>query len=765
MTAHEYQFSVLGSWFSVLGSWFSVLGSWFSVLGSRFSIIMRQFVTASLTAFTRRARGLAVSRADAAQQKFLLIAVLTSLAFGLRLYRLDAQSLWLDEGSTWVEVMSKGWLALFAELFSPNAGYPLYHLLLKAWVFVAGDSEWALRFPSALAGALAVLVLMAATSELCAASGQANDGYALAAAGALAAFSPYALWHAQDAKVYSLLILASALLIWTLLRALRSGSPRAWSLFIGVALISVFVHRLALLSLAGAALVIAWHLWRRESGPARRWAVICSTGALALSVVGVTGVILATRDERMGNERSAVGILEGLWFTFAHFSLNRWPGELEGYLRLPTPIWLLPFGALTVWGVALLARDMHAGHGGAGAILGMFLAPLALFAMVHTLAPVYESRYAAAAFPAWLLIMAYPLIARRDDANNTRLPQRSRALRVAPTLVAVSLAAYVAVLVQPEKGLFSGDPVKEQWREAVAALAAHVHPDDLVLVHPHYVMPMYAYYAPRVTPDPLPQPVTFPVFAEGDTCGIVAPTRQQMLECIRRRFEPFYNQQASGKKRALLLIAPDHARTVDPPPLPVDRFGWVGLRFQYPQRTWPCGGVEFVGVLLMCQSFPETFNPGGSGTIPQPDQTLEAIFGGELRLRGVTLALHGGAARAGGTLPVTLYWEAVAPPTRDYRMFLHLCRDCEIPPLANADGPPLGGYAPAGMTTTWRVGDPVHDERTLTLPHDLPPGRYTLLLGVYSGDGAPGTRLRITTSASTLSENRLVVGTVNVIAP
>jgi hypothetical protein len=726
---------------------------------------MRQFVTASLTAFTRCARGLAGSQADAAQRMTLLIVALTALAFGLRLYRLDAQSLWLDEGSTWVEVTGKGWLTLFGELFSPTAGYPLYHLLLKAWVLVAGDSEWALRFPSALVGALVIPALMAAVDELRVVSGRMSKGRASAAVGLLAAFSPYALWHAQDAKVYSLLILASALLMWTLLRAVRTGARRAWLLFASVSLISIFVHRLALLSLAGAVLVVALHLWRRDSRIAHQWAMLWTAGALALSIVGVAGVILATRNERLGNERNAVGILEGLWFTFAHFSLNRWPGELEGYLRLPAVIWLLPFGALTVWGAVAMIQDRRAGRGGAGIVLALFLTPLALFAIVHTLAPVYEARYAASAFPAWLLLLAYPLITHGNEHNAARPSGWPAAHPVVTLLIVVALLACVATLMQPGKGLFSGDPVKEQWREAVAALAARVHPDDLVLVHPHYVMPMYTYYAPRVTPDPLPQPVTFPVFAEGDTCGIVHPTRQQVLECIRRRFEPFYNQQATGKKRALLLIAPDHARTVDPPPLPVDRFGWVGLRFQYPQRTWPCGGIEFVGVLLMCQSFPETFNPGSPGMIPQPAQPLEAVFGSELRLRGVTLALHGGAARAGGALPVTLYWEAVAPPSRDYRMFLHLCRDCDIPPRANDDGPPLGGYAPAGMTTTWRVGDPVHDERTLTLPHDLPPGRYTLLLGVYSGDGAPATRLPITTSAPTLPENRLVLGTVDIVAP
>ncbi len=729
---------------------------------------MRERLTAGLHAFTRRTRtsGDLIRASDTTQRMLLVTIVLTALAFALRIYRLDAQSLWLDEGSTWVEVTGKGWLALVAELFSPNAGYPLYHLLLKAWVLIAGDTEWALRFPSALAGALVVPVLMAAVGEISSHHTHSRDVRVAAVIGALVALSPYTLWHAQDAKVYSLVILASAVLLWTLLRAFRLDTRRAWLLFAAVALISVFVHRLALLSLAGAALVLGLHLWQRNAGMQRWSAAAFIAIALVLSLTGVAGTILATRNERIGSERSAVGIVEGIWFTFAHFSLDRWPGDLEGYLWLPTFVWLLPWAVLTLWGVTLLCRDALAGRSSAGAIVALLIAPVGLFAIVHTIAPVYEARYVAPAFPAWLVALVYPILAQRGGKD--RVPMSSRRMlpdALALVLLVLSLTTGVATLVQPGKGLFSGDPVKEQWREAVTALALRVHPDDLVLLHPHYVEPMYAYYAPRVTPDPLPQPITFPVFAEGDVCGIVNPTRQQTLECIRRRFEPFFNQQATGRKRALLLIAPDHARTVDPPPLPIDRFGWVGLRFQYPQRTWPCGGSDFVGVLLMCQSFPETFNAGGPGAIPQPDTALNATFGGELRLRGLTLALHGGAARAGGSLPVTLYWEAVAPPTHDYRIFLHLCRDCDVSPVANDDGPPLGGYAPAGMTTTWRIGDPVHDERSLPLPQTLPPGRYTLVLGVYSGDGTPASRLPIVTRAPTLSNNRLVLGSVDVIAP
>jgi mannosyltransferase len=292
---------------------------------------MRERLTAGLHAFTRRARTSGdLIRASDATQRALLTMALTALAFALRIYRLDAQSLWLDEGSTWVEVTGKGWLALVAELFSPNAGYPLYHLLLKAWVLIAGDAEWALRFPSALAGALVVPALMAAVGELSSHHTHTRDVRGAAAIGALVALSPYALWHAQDAKVYSLVILASAALLWTFLRAFRLNTQRAWLLFASVALTSVFVHRLALLSLAGAVLVLGLHLWQRNAGMQRWSAAAFMAIALVLSLTGVAGTILVTRNERIGSERSAVGIVEGIWFTFAHFSLDRWPGDLEG---------------------------------------------------------------------------------------------------------------------------------------------------------------------------------------------------------------------------------------------------------------------------------------------------------------------------------------------------------------------------------------------------------------------------------------------------
>jgi hypothetical protein len=83
-----------------------------------------------------------------------------------------------------------------------------------------------------------------------------------------------------------------------------------------------------------------------------------------------------------------------------------------------------------------------------------------------------------------------------------------------------------------------------------------------------------------------------------------------------------------------------------------------------------------------------------------------------------------------------------------------------VPPVAGEDGPPLEGYLP---TSTWLPGKPARDDRAITLPADMPPGRYTLLLGLYDpSDPSEAGRLRVVGGA-TLGNDRLVLGTVEVV--
>ncbi|GAB4191126.1 MAG: glycosyltransferase family 39 protein [Roseiflexaceae bacterium] len=720
-----------------------------------------------------------------------------ALALVLRLYRLDAQSLWLDEGGTWAEVTGRGWGALLADLINPDAAYPLYHLLLKGWIALAGDSVWALRFPSALAGALAVVALVLAADEvgrdqrlearglrLGVGGGGDEQGGQLktqnstlrtaAAAALLAACSPFAIWHAQDAKVYSMLIAVLALLVWALLRALRRRTPAGWVLLAALVVAALCTHRLAVLAVAGVSLAVAWGLGSTAQ-PGRRGMGLRLALVLLAIGCGVAGLYGLTRAAGGGSWQETghipAGPLTGLWLTFAHFSLDR--GDIGGLLGLPLILWALPCAALTLWGLALLLGNARRDPA-AVALLCMLVVPLGLFLLALLRAPIFEARYAAVAFPAWLLVLAYPF-------GQTQ-PGR-QVLAAGRWAVGLGLLLVNAlVLLQPHYGLFSGAPVKEQWRDAIEALARQLHPDDLLILHPYYAMPLWDYYAPRVTPDPLPRPVVFTDFSQG-FCAQQYQTPRQIRDCFRRGNEQQFLEKAVGRKRALLLIAPEHAATIDrpktleelraewqpgePEPTAPDQYGWIGLRFQYPQRTWPCGGAVFVGVEIKCQSYPSAFGQSGPASIPQPATRLEAVFGGELRLRGYTITPPGGALRSGGVLPITLYWEAASPPAQNYSMFLHLCQDCTQPPLAQSDLPPLNGYPPAGLTTDWAVGDPLHDERAVPLRDSfgapLPPGRYTLLLGVYPlGNPAIDARLPVVSAVPTPGGTRVVLGEVEI---
>jgi len=89
-------------------------------------------------------------------------------------------------------------------------------------------------------------------------------------------------------------------------------------------------------------------------------------------------------------------------------------------------------------------------------------------------------------------------------------------------------------------------------------------------------------------------------------------------------------------------------------------------------------------------------------------------------------------------LTLTLFWRAGAPLQTRYKVFVHLYADPDAPPPAQHDGEPGGGLAP---TTAWTPGATVIDRHGILIPADLPPGEYTLAVGVYDA-GDPAARLQ-----------------------
>jgi hypothetical protein len=154
--------------------------------------------------------------------------------------------------------------------------------------------------------------------------------------------------------------------------------------------------------------------------------------------------------------------------------------------------------------------------------------------------------------------------------------------------------------------------------------------------------------------------------------------------------------------------------------------------------------------------------PAGAAATP-PQHVTNAMFGGALRLWGYDLSAP--TVRAGGTLTVTLYWQALQSPLPDYSMFVHLylpggdvgAAGVSPRPVAQNDGAPCGQDFP---TPRWQAGEIVVDERTLTVPADFQFGSAPLALGVY---GWPSLeRLPVAGQATLLSGNRVRLGEIQV---
>jgi uncharacterized membrane protein len=117
------------------------------------------------------------------------------------------------------------------------------------------------------------------------------------------------------------------------------------------------------------------------------------------------------------------------------------------------------------------------------------------------------------------------------------------------------------------------------------------------------------------------------------------------------------------------------------------------------------------------------------------------------------------ALEPGDRLPFTLYWHSVAPITVDLTTFAHL-RDSAGVTVAQLDWTPQDslGYLP---TSAWQPDRMVIDNQSLSLPDDLPPGEYQLVVGWYY---APtGERLPVTGSDVLKTDDGVIeVGSVTV---
>lgn len=140
-----------------------------------------------------------------------------------------------------------------------------------------------------------------------------------------------------------------------------------------------------------------------------------------------------------------------------------------------------------------------------------------------------------------------------------------------------------------------------------------------------------------------------------------------------------------------------------------------------------------------------------TATLAEIGTPLDIRFGDAIHLRGYTLTSN--QAQPGGTLTLTLYWQASAPITERYKITVQLLGE-EFNAASNnflwgqQDNEPMNGLVP---TTSWPAGSLIADAYALPIAADAPLGSYNLRVGVYGL--IDGARLEVFNAAGELLDD------------
>ncbi|MCC6975280.1 MAG: glycosyltransferase family 39 protein [Anaerolineae bacterium] len=184
-------------------------------------------------------------------------------AFLIRVYHLDAQSLWQDEIVTVTYSQGNFGQALVNSMVQFRASAPLHYLIVNLTALHVSLTEGMLRLPDVLWGTLSVAVTFLIGRRL--------FGIGAALLGTfLLAILPLHVYYSREMRFYSLATFFGVLIVFTLIRALERRTPSAWRWY-GIAVtggLLTYYYDGLIIAAAG---VWVWLLWRTtQPGSAAR---------------------------------------------------------------------------------------------------------------------------------------------------------------------------------------------------------------------------------------------------------------------------------------------------------------------------------------------------------------------------------------------------------------------------------------------------------------------------------------------------------------
>ena len=479
-----------------------------------------------------------------------------AVATAVRVYRLDRWSLWVDEAfSVWMAQHDP--MALLRWVARIDQHPPLFYLLLAAWGRTWGWHEASLRGLSVALSVFTLPLMFAIGRRL----GGTRVGWMAAVVFAL---SPLHVRYAREARMYALLTLGVALMVWAALHWLTAysrGKPGLkWGGVVALgALITLYAHNMGLLFVLAFLAGAAW--WIGRSGKRARWTPF-------LTVVAMIGVGWGIWVPVFIGQ--ALGVLRRFWIPYP-----TWRSVLE-LIQAFHAAFVPRGGMLGVLDMLLLMAAFYGGwviwqqpaRRGLGMLLwSMVVVPVGLALAVSPVRPVFQVRTLIGASVPYLALATLGLHA---------LPRKALRYAACALWIGLNLWGLVQLYRQPEP---------EPWRQVAAHVAEQVQPGDAILFHASWVyLPFTYYFSPDV-----------PVTLRGIPADLFQ--RGELEPPMRPEDVPSLRALAKGYPRVWLIYSHDWytdpqgrvVQTLDSTLCRVQEWRWPNIRvLLYVRLDAPC---------------------------------------------------------------------------------------------------------------------------------------------------------------------------------
>lgn len=598
-----------------------------------------------------------------------LTLLVVLIAAGVRFHQIDAQSLWNDEGSSYVQATRS--FSAIAVNAAADIHPPGYYWALKIWRGLVGDTAFALRMLSALTGTLTV----AATIAL---GRRATPHHPMIAviAGVWVALNTFQIYYSQEMRMYAALALWGTLSVWALLGFMvrpKWHSGVVLGVINGIGLWTQYAFPLVML--AQAALALMWLYPKARAGERLRalrayvWANV-----LGLAIFAPLLPTALRQVTTWPNTGDSTPLTEGISLMLGWFALGITYHEVD-------TSWLAVMLILALFGLRQPTNHTPLAVPRRSAALLLMGVPAAIFLA----AGLFREGNVKFLLPSQVGFAL--LVAQGVGGLWTLAVDRHRPRLVGLTRVtaAAALLAVSWTLIRALPPLYSHPAYqRNDYRAIVQAIDTHRDANTGVILNAPGQREVFSYYSDH-------PPLLIPRGINSTDDEIEADTLN-----------------AIGEHDALYLVLWGDAER-DPRRI---------VETTLDTRAYEMGNTWYGDVRLVEYISPP---PAFALTLEEPVQ-----FGAAITL--TEAAISHTTAPSGAGLAVRLTWTTAEALHERYVVFLQLLDDSGRV-VAQRDAEPGGGTR---LTTTWQPNTPIHDHHGLRLPAVTAEAHFTLIMGLYN---------------------------------